>query len=314
MHKIILLGTKMKDFYNLSRREQESSLLFPLVKELKRLGGEATTKELKRSLVENVDFIPEDALTYIKISKKGNSYHPFDYPFNFAVANLNMAKLFDRPRAGTVVLTEKGREASYKFENKESDFVASIYQIVEPLWKERSKKKFEVTSLKVKEQEVQKVINDNEDWREKLQTALNKLSSAKFEEFCRQLIKKMGVNIDEKIGVNVSGDGGIDGYGYLVNDDFRTTRVAIQAKRWNLNNSVSSPEIDKFRGAMDKFRAEYGIFITTSSFTRDAIKAARSGTRVITLIDGEKLLDLTAKYQVFVTPKMTYEIDKDFFD
>ena len=135
-----------------------------------------------------------------------------------------------------------------------------------------------------------------------------------FEEFCRQLIKKMGVNIDEKIGVNVSGDGGIDGYGYLVNDDFRTTRVAIQAKRWNLNNSVSSPEIDKFRGAMDKFRAEYGIFITTSSFTRDAIKAARSGTRVITLIDGEKLLDLTAKYQVFVTPKMTYEIDKDFFD
>lgn len=33
---------------------------------------------------------------------------------------------------------------------------------------------------------------------------------------------------------------------------------------------------------MDKFRAEYGIFITTSTFTRDAIKASRAGTRVIT--------------------------------
>lgn len=76
---------------------------------------------------------------------------------------------------------------------------------------------------------------------------------------------------------------------------------------------VSSPEIDKFRGAMDKFRAEYGIFLTTSSFTRDAIKAARSGTRIITLIDGERLLDLTAKYRVFVTPKTIYELDDEFF-
>ena len=103
------------------------------------------------------------------------------------------------------------------------------------------------------------------------------------------------------------------GYGYLNNDDFRTTRVAIQAKRWNINNMISSPEIDKFRGSMDKFRAEYGVFITTSSFTREAVKAARSGTRIITLIDGEKLLDLTAKYQVFVTPKNIYELDKTFF-
>ncbi|WP_322573203.1 restriction endonuclease [Lactobacillus sp. PV037] len=93
-----------------------------------------------------------------------------------------------------------------------------------------------------------------------------------------------------------------------------TTRVAIQAKRWNLNTTVSSPEIDKFRGAMDKFRAEYGIFITTTSFTRGAINAARSGTRVITLIDGEKLLDLVAKYQVFVKPKVVYELDKEFFE
>lgn len=123
----------------------------------------------------------------------------------------------------------------------------------------------------------------------------------------------MGVNLDEKMGVNISSDGGIDGYGYLTNDDFRTTRVAIQAKRWNSNSMVSSPEIDKFRGAMDKFRAEYGIFITTSSFTRDAIKAARSGTRIITLVDGERLLDLTAKYQVFVTPKTIYELDEAFF-
>lgn len=62
--------------------------------------------------------------------------------------------------------------------------------------------------------------------------------------------------------------------------------------------------IDKFRGAMDKFRAEFGIFITTSSFTRYAIVASRAGTRVITLIDGDKLLNLVAKYKLYVTRKV----------
>ena len=66
---------------------------------------------------------------------------------------------------------------------------------------------------------------------------------------------------------------------------------------------------------MDKFRAEYGIFITTSTFTRDAIKASRAGTRVITLIDADHLLELIAKYELYVTKKVitTYELD-DFFE
>lgn len=66
----------------------------------------------------------------------------------------------------------------------------------------------------------------------------------------------------------------------LHSDNFRTTRVALQTKRWD--GKVSAPEIDKFRGAMDKYNAEYGIFITTSDFTREAMKTAKAGTRIIT--------------------------------
>lgn len=50
---------------------------------------------------------------------------------------------------------------------------------------------------------------------------------------------------------------------------------ALQAKRWE--GKVISPEIDKFRGAMDKYNAEYGIFITTSDYTRSAIETSRVG-------------------------------------
>lgn len=43
---------------------------------------------------------------------------------------------------------------------------------------------------------------------------------------------------------------------------------------------------------MDKYNAEFGIFIATSDFTRGAIK----GTRINTLINGDNICDLVVKY------------------
>jgi len=157
--------------------------------------------------------------------------------------------------------------------------------------------------------DIENPIKDEDElpWRIELRKALSKLSPQKFETFARSLIAKMGVDIDEKIGISAVADGGIDGFGYFKSsDDFRTTRVAVQAKRWN--GQVGSPEIDKFRGAMDKYNAEFGIFITTSTFSKPAKEASRIGTRVITLIDGDEIADLVAKYQLYVKPIEAYEL------
>ena len=150
-----------------------------------------------------------------------------------------------------------------------------------------------------------------DQWRDELIRKLKKFSPAKFEMFARKLVSKMNVEMDEKIGIQVSNDGGLDGFGYITSDDFRTARVAIQAKRWEGN--VPSPEIDKFRGAMDKYNAEFGIFITTSKFSKAAIEASRQGTRTITLIDGDIIADLVAKYDLYVKPVTTYVLD-EFYD
>lgn len=97
---------------------------------------------------------------------------------------------------------------------------------------------------------------------------------AEFEQFSRALLTKMGVQFTNK-GVKISNDGGIDGYGYHIDeDDFRTTRVVIQYKRFNVN-SVGEPEINQFLGAMNKYQADYGVFITNSRFTNQAREAAR---------------------------------------
>ena len=236
----------MKEFNDLTRRDQEKFLMLPIITELKQLGGQATTNEIKRGLVEGDYNIPETELTKTKKGKNG-SYKPFDFPFNFALTNLAMAGYLERPQRGLVALTRKGRS----FNGNKEQLVDDVYNIALPKWKERSEKNHHKVSDQ--DESVTDIQFDVEDpWRTKLLDALNNLAPNKFEFFCRALVKKMNVDIDETIGVKQSGDGGLDGFGYMMADDFRTSSVAIQAKRWS-KNLVSSPEIDKFRGAMDKY-------------------------------------------------------------
>lgn len=126
-----------------------------------------------------------------------------------------------------------------------------------------------------------------------LKIQLLQMSPHQFEIFTRDLIQSLGVTIDPHIGVKQSVDGGIDGFGYYRTGYLRTERIAIQAKRWRGN--IGSRDIDAFRGAIDKFHADFGIFITTSRFTREAVRSSRVGVKPITLIDGEALVEIVIK-------------------
>lgn len=149
-----------------------------------------------------------------------------------------------------------------------------------------------------------------DDFKVKLQSAIANMSPSKFEQFSRALLTKMGVQFTNK-GIQISNDGGIDGYGYHIDDDdFRTTRVVIQCKRFNVN-PVSEPDINQFLGAMNKFQADYGVFITNGRFTNKAREAAREGTP-ITLIDGNDLMRLVIRYELYITPVTTYVLG-DFY-
>ena len=62
---------------------------------------------------------------------------------------------------------------------------------------------------------------------------------------------------------------------------------------------------------MNKFQADYGVFITNGRFTNKAREAAREGTP-ITLIDGNDLIRLVIKYALYITPVTTYVLS-DFY-
>jgi len=295
----------METEQNLTRLQIERLTLPEIIKSLRKLGGRATTGKIKEDLLTRDNLIPEEAITTVKVSQKsGRSYRPFAFIFNFSISNLVIAGFATRPERGEVELTKQGRDVDLN----QLDLDRDIYAKTDSEWARRHK----ANLAKKSEPEPELIEEDGEDeWRTNLLTALLNLDPGKFELFSRLLVKAMGVDLDERIGVKLTSDGGLDGYGYLTTDDFRTARVGIQSKRWT--NPVPSPEIDKFRGAMDKHNAEFGIFITTSDFSREAITAARTGTRVITLINGDKLIDLVAKYELHVKPVRTYELD-DFFE
>ena len=294
--------------------DREDLIMKAVIKSLNDLGGIAERKDIKRDIYDNSKLIPEDYIDFTRQSKKtGAKYKPFNYQFNFAIKHLMLADFVRYPKKGEVELTEKGR----KVDLDTFDPLTEVRVLSEPAMKKESeKRKAKKAIAETTEIEPEEEVLDSEGieevWRAQLNEALKKMSPDKFEMFARGLMKRMGIELDKSIGIQATADGGLDGFGYITADDFRTTRVALQAKRWE--GKVSSPEIDKFRGAMDKYNAEYGIFITTSDYTRSAIEASRIGTRVITLINGDDICDLVAKYEFYVTPVTTYELNDFYFE
>lgn len=301
----------MKQFDKLSGQDKITYLLYPIVQELMTMGGAGLKTEVKRAVVNHDNNLSERYLVEVKTSRNGRDYHPFDYPFNFAVKDLILAKFVTIPKTKWVALTSEGMN----FTGSKQQLTNIVLARALPLRKAAKLKKVgqtnEPSSTDSNEEAKESLESPEDEAKVKIISAIDRLDPYKFEKFCRALMNRMNIEIDPTIGIKKSNDGGLDGYGYLTSDDFRTVRVGVQAKHWS-KDLVSSPEIDKFRGAMDKFRADYGIFITTTTFTRDAIKAARSGTKVITLIDSAKLVDLVIKYQLFVKPVTTYVLG-DFF-
>ena len=63
-------------------------------------------------------------------------------------------------------------------------------------------------------------------------------------------------------------------------------------------------------------RARKGIFITTSSFTADAINYVSNIDSKVVLIDGKRLAEFMIDYDIGVTGSITYQIkrvDSDYF-
>jgi restriction system protein len=136
-----------------------------------------------------------------------------------------------------------------------------------------------------------------------------------FERLVVELLVRMGYGgtlRDAGQAVGKTADGGIDGI--IKEDRLGLDVIYIQAKRWD--STVGRPEIQKFAGALQGHRARKGVFITTSSFSSDALEFASRIDSKIVLIDGAALVKHMIDHNVGVSISRSYEvkkIDSDYF-
>ena len=281
-------------------------LIKPILKVLQEAGGQLERSEIKARIADMDDQIAEFAEIEKKSKKTGNTYKEFIFKFNFAIKDLLFMGLLTYTDTSPITLTEKGLYLNVDGLNVEKDIIEASKKHWEQL--SQSNKKNKIVDIADNEEKTQEEEKIKDDFKEKLLAAISKMTPKKFEAFSRALLNRMGVEFTEK-GVQISNDGGIDGYGYHTDsNDFRTTRVVIQCKRYNVA-PVREPEINQFLGAMNKYQADYGVFITNGRFTNSARQEAREGSP-ITLIDGNDLVKLVIKYELYITPVKTYVLDE----
>ena len=110
-------------------------------------------------------------------------------------------------------------------------------------------------------------------------------------------------------------DDGIDGIIY--EDKLGLGKIYIQAKRYKPDNTIGKPQIQQFSGALDEQKATKGVFITTSSYSKEARSYVDKLNKKIVLINGQELARYMIEFNVGVSTKQVYEvkrIDSDYFE
>lgn len=247
----------------------------------------------------------------------------FDNRVGWAKTHLKKAGLLETTKRGYFKIAQKGLEVlADKPEKIDVNFLQRFPSFVEF---RQQKNKESHQAYRTLESP-----NDSTTPEEELESAFQKLNQTLASDLLEQvqncsprffeilvvdLLVKMGYGGTRKDAGKVigrSGDAGVDG---LINEDrLGLDVIYIQAKRWE--TPVGRPEIQKFTGALEGFRAKKGIFITSSSFTNDAKEYVERIDKKVILIDGDKLAQLMIEYNVGVSPIASYEIkrlDLDYF-
>lgn len=274
-------------------------LMNPLLQALKGLGGSGSNEEIFEKVSELLN-LPEEVLSLPHKPEK-DSRSEVEYRLAWARTYLKKCGIIDNSSRGVWAITPEGKSVE---EVEPKDVIQKVREI-------NSNKK----DVNIDIENGTKIDEESEEeelWRSNLHHLLTtELEPDAFERLVKRLLRESGfVQVEVS---NRGSDGGIDGTGIMKLGGLLSFHVVFQCKRYQ--GSVSSPQIRDFRGAMIG-RADKGLFVTTGTFTRDAIKeATRDGAPPIELVDGTQLADMLKDLELGVKTRMveSISIDENWF-
>lgn len=294
------------------------TLMLPLLKSIDD-GKEHEFKKLIDTLATRFNLTEEEKSEFLP---SGQSLL-FPNRVGWARTYLKKAGLLNAPRRGIIVITERGKKTlSENLKEINVKYLGKFPEFIQFKSQSRDEKidSSIITNEETKKQTPEELL---ESGYESIKSALEeeillKLKSVHptfFEKIVVELLVKMGYGgsiQDAGKAIGRSGDEGIDGT--IKEDKLGLDVIYIQAKRWE--GIVGRPELHKFVGALAGQGAKKGIFITTSSFTKEAKEYSPKNETKIVLIDGEKLAQYMIDHNLGVSVQNTYEIkriDSDYF-
>jgi len=243
-------------------------LMNPVIQALQILGGSGTIDEIDNKTTEVIG-LSDEQLEVLHDEKGGQT--EVAYRLAWARTYLKKFGILENSARGVWALTPQGTRAETIDEKEVVQFVR------EKLKNGRQT----VDEEKIEESGIE------QSWRDELLQTLLKMDATAFERLIKRMLRESGFIQVEVTGR--SGDRGIDGKGIMRLSGLLSFHVIFQCKRYR--DSVTPNLVRDFRGAMVG-RADKGLFITTGTFTKEAIReATRDGAPAIDLIDGEQLMD-----------------------
>lgn len=300
--------------------------IFPFLKVLED-GKIRTKKEMDDALASYLHLSEQDKVERTRSGSQTKLYDRVQWSATYT----RMAGLSVSPGRGLYQITEEGK----KLLRTDINFISRNFLIENyPSFKEFTLRHNAAPISPNKNSE----YRDNNDYRpntsptdviddayteiqtsliEELLSIIKKQTPQFFERLVVELLVKMGYGGSFEESASVTQyvkDEGIDGI--IKEDKLGLDKIYVQAKLWD-KTTIGRPEINKFVGALVGHGASKGVFITTATFTNDALNFKPMGSVKIVLIDGVQLCKYMIDYNLGVSVRQTYEIkkvDTDYFE
>ena len=294
-------------------------LMLPLLKAI-RDEKIHSNEEIEKRLANEFQLTEEEIQEFVSIKNKKRKFYD---RLNWAKTYLKKAQLIEgTDKRGEFKITKRGLEVleepplilDAKYLRKYPEFLN-----FQKIGKDDVSKKNELKQIDTPAEGLEKIYELlNNELKDEMLERLKKINFYKFESIVIDLVVKMGyggskIEISQSL-TKKSNDEGLDG---IINEDkLGLDRIYLQAKRWS-NTTIGRPEVQKFVGALAGKGAIKGIFITTSTFTKEAITYCENLTsQKIVLVDGNKLVELMVEFNIGLHTEQIYEIkriDLDYF-
>ncbi|MCW2750496.1 MAG: Mrr restriction system protein [Aeromicrobium sp.] len=275
-------------------------LILPTIRALATLGGSARGREITAQVLADIGATEEQVgLTYGTRSKSV-LVDRADWARSYAT----LGGALDRPERGLFVMTPLGREILAMAPTEALARVAELDREVRGRPKPAKVKNAAPSTEEDEAVEAAEAIEQVEEghaadsgWQETLLRRLHRMTPEGFEDFVVYLLKTFGMELTR---IGGTGDEGIDAIGLAPISPVLSSRVAVQAKRYDPSSSHGREVVALFQRDAAAAGAERAVLVTLGRFSPAARKAAIVATPTVNLIDGERLCELVAQQGIGV--------------